>query len=246
MLLASVAMVAFSVTLLGGTLVGCGAAQADRESMPDPLEGMEAQELFDRGVALGRRGDAVRAEQYVAAAMDRGFPEAQAVPYLVKICAASSRFNTALNYAEPFLEEHPNDWSLRLVVATLHLALSNNGRAQSELEHVIRDVPEQPTPHYLLAVLHRDANANHADARPHFARYLELAPEGEHAEEARSALEDIEIIRPSDTDDSANSESSEPATTEPATGDPTAAESTRQSAFGSTLTTSSAKGGARW
>ncbi len=204
--------------------IGCGGLQAEREAMPDPLDGVEAQELFDRGVALGRRGDAVRAEQYVSAAMDRGFPESEAIPYLVKICAASSRFNTALNYAEPYLEEHPEDWGLRLVVATMHLALNNRGRAQAELERIVREEPEQPTPYYLLAVLHRDAHANHADARPYFARYLELAPEGEHAEEARSALQDIEITRDPEsepgaaepTEESPDSESTAEATSESA------------------------------
>lgn len=171
-------------------LLGCGAAATSAASgTTDPLDSVSAEELYRRGVVLGRAGDFVRAEQYIVAAIDRGFPEQEAMPALMAACVQSSRLSAALGYAEPYLARHPSEWSLRLLVASIHMGLDAHDRARDELTRVLADAPEEPPEaHYFLGVLYRDELADMERAREHFRRYLALAPEGTHREEARAAL----------------------------------------------------------
>ena len=137
---------------------------------------------------MGDAGDFIRAEQYLTAARDHGYPEEQIIRPLIAACVRSSRMSAALSYAEPFLEHHPDDWRLRQLVATIQMGLSLNEAARLSLEHVVREVPDEPVPHYMLAVLARDALRDDAIMRAQFAHYLALAPDGSHADEARDAL----------------------------------------------------------
>jgi predicted Zn-dependent protease len=174
-------------------LLGCGASAARRPPPPDPLDTISAEELFSRGVRLGQAGDFIRAEQYIAAAIDRGFSEDEAMPALMAACVQASRLSAALGYAEPYLARHPGAWSLRLLVASIHMGLAQPERARDELTRVLRDAPEEPPEaHYFLGVLHRDALADAAVSQQHFRRYLELAPQGSHRDEAISGLPDEE------------------------------------------------------
>jgi predicted Zn-dependent protease len=163
--------------------------------MPDPLDTVSAQELFDRGVQLVADEDYVRAEQYLVAAMERGHPEDAVMPPLLASCVQSSRLSAALRYAEPYLDRHPEAWSLRLLVATIHMGLGDAPRARDHLVRITVDRPDEPSAHYMLAVLSRDALGDADGALLHFQRYAELAPEGEHAEEARAAVAHPESLR---------------------------------------------------
>ncbi len=171
-------------------LAGCGAtAGTETEHAADPLDGVAAEELYQRGLALSQAGDFIRAEQYLASAIDRGYPEDEGMPALIEACVQSSRLSAALAYAEPYLTRHPTHWALRLLVASIHMALGNHERARDELQRVLTDAPEEPpTAHYFLAVLSRDDLDDEAAAQEHFRRYLALAPEGPHREEALMAL----------------------------------------------------------
>jgi tetratricopeptide (TPR) repeat protein len=170
-------------------LFGCGAAAAEAPPAGDALEQIEAAQLFHLGSELGERGDSIRAEQYLAAAMERGYPEAEVIPRLMEVCIGASRLSAALGYAEPYLARHDSDWALRLLVATLQMTLQQAEAARGNLERVIADRPEEASSHYLLGVLLRDRYASTIEANDHFARYLELAPEGPHAREARLSLD---------------------------------------------------------
>jgi hypothetical protein len=179
--------------LLGATAsvtVGCGGAssQGTVSVIHDPLEDTSAQQLYDAGIEMADAGDFIRAEQYLTAARDHGYPEDQLIQPLIGACVRSSRMSAALSYAEPYLEHHPEDWRLRQLVATIQMGLESNEAARLSLEHVVRDVPEEPVPHYMLAVLARDALRDDVIMREQFSRYLELDPEGTHAAEARDAL----------------------------------------------------------
>jgi tetratricopeptide (TPR) repeat protein len=174
-------------------VAGCGAPSAPRPPPPDPLDTIEAAELFSRGLRLGDAGDFARAEQYIAAAIDRGYPEERAMPALMAACVQASRLSAALAYAEPYLARHPGAWALRLLVASVHMGLRQPERARDELERVLRDAPEEPPEaHYFLGVLHRDALPEPGRAERHFRRYLELAPQGSHRDEAASGLPESE------------------------------------------------------
>jgi hypothetical protein len=52
----------------------------------------------------------------------------------------------------------------------------------------LQTAPRHADAHYALAVLLRDELGNHSQADAHFRAYLELRPEGEHAEEASESL----------------------------------------------------------
>lgn len=175
--------------------------------MPDPLDTVSAQELYDRGMELAQNDDYVRAEQYLAAAMERGHPENAVMGPLIASCVRSSRMSAALGYAEPYLERHPEAWSLRLLVATIHMGLGEPAEARNHLLQVTLDQPGEAVPHYMLAVLLRDELRDLSRADEHFRRYLEIAPEGEHASEARAALS--HVVQ-SSTESSTDTPSAEP------------------------------------
>jgi len=156
--------------------------------MPDPIADVEGQQLFDAGMRLARTGDLLRAEQYVKGAMERGFPVERALPTLLKICVAASRLNAALRYAEPHLRDHPMDYRLRTLVASIHLGLGNLDDAEVHLEEVIEHAPSDAPAYYLLGMLHREQYGDPLAGEAYLERYLELAPNGAHAAEVRNML----------------------------------------------------------
>lgn len=194
------------VTLcLGAVGAGCGGPTVEVEVNPtstatatDPLNEINAAELYRRGVLLGQHGDFVRAEQYLLAARNRGFDEDRVIPQLMEVCVRASRLSAALGYAEPYLESHPANWPLRVLVGSIHLGLGHLGDARGHLETALREGrtaearegrPEPAEAHYLLGIVLRE-QAEILESREHFARYAELAPDGVHAEEVRAILEE--------------------------------------------------------
>ena len=173
------------------SLAACGGSDALREGAPptDPVAEASAEQLFATGMAAASGGDLVRAEQYLAAAGARGYDETKIIGPLVRVCVAASRLRQALLYAQPYLRTHPDDWRLRFVVASIHVGLDSVADARRELERVVLAAPEVPEPHFALAALLRERLRDDAAARPHFERYLALAPTGAHADEARVALD---------------------------------------------------------
>jgi tetratricopeptide (TPR) repeat protein len=168
-------------------LAGCGGAS--RTPPPgDALDQIEAAQLFQYGNALATQGDSIRAEQYLAAAMERGYPEAEVMPRLLEVCIQASRLSAALGYAEPYLERHQEEWPLRLLIASIQMSLNQHGSARSNLERVLEMVPDEPEPHYLMGVLLRDRYADPEASNVEFVRYLELSPGGNHAGEARLSI----------------------------------------------------------
>ena len=172
---------------------GCASQAPPPTSAPgDPLATAPADDLFQRGVELRRAGDYIRAEQYLAAARDRGFEEERVVRELIGVCIDASRYQAALGHAAPFLSRHPDDWALRYMVGSLYLATGDAARALPELERVTSEHPEAPGPHYTLAVAYSERLDRPADATVAFRTYLERAPDGEHAAEARAWLQRME------------------------------------------------------
>jgi tetratricopeptide (TPR) repeat protein len=113
----------------------------------------------------------------------------------VRSCTAANRYQSALAHARLYLRDHPDDWPLRLIAASVHEALGELGRAQSELERIVQAVPQTPLAHYRLALLYQVREPQQHRARTHLEAYLALAPEGPHAAEARAVLD--ESVEPS-------------------------------------------------
>ncbi|MCB9709120.1 MAG: tetratricopeptide repeat protein [Myxococcales bacterium] len=179
--------------LLGCLLVLGACASAPPRGRPseghDPLSRIDARTLFQTGKKLADQGDYIRAEQYFAAAMDKGYPAKQAIAALMEVCVSSSRIPSALQYGEPYLERHPRAWSLRLLVGSLYYALDRFDDAAKALERVLVDAPQEPaTAHYLLALTYLNVQGATLQIKEHARRYLDLEPNGAHAEEAVDLL----------------------------------------------------------
>ncbi len=143
--------------------------------------------LFDRGRAFAAVGDSTRAEEYLAAALQRGADPAKVIPVLLDVCIRDGRYRSAIFYAENHLRTHPADVPTRFVLGTLYAAIGEGPRAKEHLERVVEAKPNEARAHYALAVLMRDQQ-DPVGADRHFREYLRLAPDGSHAEEARASL----------------------------------------------------------
>jgi tetratricopeptide (TPR) repeat protein len=170
---------------------GCNHAGLHHASgVSEELRLISAEDLFREGVAYALRGDTLRAEQYLNASKQRGYDAEIAVAWLVRVCVASSRYQTALTHATTYLQENPSHWWLRFVVANIHDALGDVERARDELELVVEAEPDRPLPHYRLGVLYRERLQNRHLSRLHFEEYLRLEPQGSHSAEVRAVLAD--------------------------------------------------------
>jgi tetratricopeptide (TPR) repeat protein len=165
------------------TALGCAGAT---KAPPRSLREVPAEQLFTRGLQLADLGEHVPAEQFFQAARARGYDEAEVVKQLVKVCLAGSRFDSALSYAGPYLERHPEAWPLRQVVAAIYMAVGNGPAARNELEVLLDQKPDHSESHYFLGIVMRDEYHDAGSARTSFERYLALAPRGRHASEARA------------------------------------------------------------
>lgn len=168
---------------------GCHHATLHRSSeLRAELNTVSAEDLFRLGVSYAGAGDFLRAEQYLTAARQRGHDDAAAIYWLVRVCVAASRYQSALGHAAHYLRDHPGHWPLRLVVASIYEALGDLVRAESELEQVVRAAPDRPLPHYRLAMLYRRSEDDGGRSKAHLEEYLKLMPRGPHAAEAQSIL----------------------------------------------------------
>jgi tetratricopeptide (TPR) repeat protein len=168
-------------------LAGCGGRQETSRPVGDPLKDIPARVLYEGGLAFAANQDNVRAEQYLVAAMVKGYPEAEVMPALLRACVEGSRLRAALRHGEPYLSRHPNDWRLRFLVANIYLGLGEVGRARIHLERTLAQAPEFAETEFLLGQL-AELELDLPRAKQKFARYLALAPDGPHAEEAREGM----------------------------------------------------------
>jgi tetratricopeptide (TPR) repeat protein len=152
--------------------------------------------LVARGAALAQIGDLTRAEQYLAAALDEGADPSVVLPKLLRICISAGHQRAAINYAAPQLRKHPGDVWLRFVVAELRALTGDTAGARSDLERVVAAEPLSSAPHLAMARLLRDQLGDVITADREFRAYLRLAPDGEHAEEARASLLQAVVARP--------------------------------------------------
>jgi hypothetical protein len=171
------------VLLLLGAMACAPAPAPVQQRTSEEAQAEAARELFDEGAGLARRGDSLRAEQYLAAAMRRGHPAEQVLPLLMRVCLVDSRLGTALSYAEPYLKEHPDAGWLRYLVATVYLGLHQPSRARSELLTIEARAPGDPKTQYMLGLTEWEGFGNEAAARKHFLAYAKLEPSGRYAPE---------------------------------------------------------------
>ncbi len=148
----------------------------------DPLAGIGGAELYRIGMAQAQAGDTLRAEQYLAAALVRGYDDAM-IP-LLRICVTGERYGAALRYAQNRLDARPDDWQLRYLTAELLGAVGRFDDERAQLETLVSEVSDRPEPHFALAQAYEREGATKR-AAVHYARYLALAPTGRYARAAR-------------------------------------------------------------
>jgi len=184
-----------ALIITASSLAACGPAPLPPPTPPpaDPVQEVSAESLFAQGVQHARTGDLVRAEQYLASSIQRGYPERDALRALLHVCIRSSRLRAALDYAGPYLARNPQDWPLRFLLASVHIGLDEGQIAFEHLERVVEEAPDEPEPHYLFAVVLRDEVGDIARSTNHFERYLSLAPQGERARAARESLSRMNV-----------------------------------------------------
>lgn len=173
--------------------LGCAHGLRDRSREG---EAMQAGNLYRSGMELLQAGDLTRAEQYLAAALRAGHEPRATIKGLMATCIAAGRLRSALGYAEPFLADHPDQAALRMLVASLHYGLGNYARS----EHVLLalfSAPQVPAEaHYMMALLLTSQGARQPAVNSHLLRYLELAPAGPHAGEARAVIRSVPLVTP--------------------------------------------------
>jgi Tfp pilus assembly protein PilF len=168
--------------------LGCGAARAGQAESPTHSEA-SPRALVANGEAAAAAGDATRAEQYFAAALQSGANAPRVMQRLLTACISDRRYPAAAHYADRYLLRHPEDSRVAFAAATLHLALGNLERARELLEALLEREPRWPEPHFALASLLRARGQAGPDAELHDRRYLALAPRGPLAELARARLQ---------------------------------------------------------
>jgi tetratricopeptide (TPR) repeat protein len=169
-------------------LLACGPKMPATAPAPEQTQGRD-EWLFQQGLLAGERGDGVRAEQYLSLARDRGYPAERVLPALLKVCLASSRLRAALDYAEPYLRQHPEQDALRFLVANIHAGLGQSELALAELERLLQNNAAFDQAYFLRGTLLFDRDGGGAIEA--LRAYLDLAPRGVHAAEARSRLSEL-------------------------------------------------------
>jgi tetratricopeptide (TPR) repeat protein len=173
------------------TLLGACAAPQTRVDTAEAsaIRARAAQdEMLRQSQVFARAGDWMRAEQYVALALEQGADSARATRLLVDACVRGQRYRAAAEHAERHLRTHPADSELRLVRALLLLGLDEPTSAARELEQLLRLDPAHALAHFALGSLQLENVRDPISADKHFRAYLALAPQGEYAERARSLL----------------------------------------------------------
>lgn len=116
----------------------------------------EAGRLLAEGKRAAERGDGVRAEQYLGAAVRSGHAPEEALGLLLAICLSNAHVRAALAFAESRLGASPDDVRLRYLVATLKHSLKDEAGARRELEVVLEQDPAHESARFLLASLERE------------------------------------------------------------------------------------------
>lgn len=170
-----------------GFLLLCLLASCAHAAPPSvPRDALAAESLYRDGLARAEQGDLTRAEQYLASA-HRMRGDRRSLVALLGVCVRASRLRSALAYAEPYLRDHPDEVPLLGLVAALRLGLGELELAERALAALLARDEKSAEAHYMLARVLL-ARASPGRARRSFGRYLALAPDGAHAEEARAAL----------------------------------------------------------
>jgi tetratricopeptide (TPR) repeat protein len=147
-----------------------------------------AEQFVQVAEAAEQMGDTLRAQQYLGAALRAGGDETRIMPKLLVLYIGDGQFRVAIEQCEHYLRRHPHDGKVRLLLSTLYTAVGDHEGAVAQYERVLDAAPGDAYAHFALASLLHEQGGASLRADEHFRAYLALAPEGEHAAEARGLL----------------------------------------------------------
>jgi tetratricopeptide (TPR) repeat protein len=166
-------------------LSGCAHTALTRGPEREDLSG---EQLVQVAQAAEQMGDTLRAQQYLGAALRAGAEESRVLPKLLLLYVSDGQYRVAIEHCEHYLRRHPNDQKVRLLLSTLHTAVGDHEGAITQYERVLSAAPGDAYAHFALASVLHEQGGSSLRADEHFRTYLELAPDGEHAAEARGLL----------------------------------------------------------
>ena len=138
------------------------------------------------GDELMREGDPTRAAQYYETSYRAG--DRSAFPKLLAACVASRQYALAVDHGRAALARDPSNERLRLLLAALEAESGQSVAAREDFEVAASRQPGDAAAQFAAAVFFRDDAHEPGLADAYFRRYLEIAPVGDHAREARASL----------------------------------------------------------
>ncbi len=180
------------VTLSVATAGGCVSAQRPESRTPpsDPLARTSYETLQAQGIAYANAGDSVRAQQYLSAALLKGAPESVVIPQLVRVCISGSRLRAALQYAQPYVEKHPDDSGMQYVVGAIHRALGDVKEAQVYLHRALNAEKPMEEAAYELSLVGKDLG-DVVMQEKFLSMYVERNPKGRYALRSKHRLQEL-------------------------------------------------------
>jgi len=167
---------------------GCAAAAPVPAARPQLQAALSERQLVEIATALERRGDTLRAGQYLSLALERGADATRLVPRLLRLHVRGGQYRLARDLAENHLRRHPRDQHTRFFLGALYMGLGMSTNAVEQYERLLKADPARAEAHFALASVLRDQGQDLGRADAHYRAYLRLRPSGVHAEEARAAL----------------------------------------------------------
>lgn len=179
---------ALSLVAVMSLPLGCGQSSSKPPRTAAEEKAETAASLVEQGRAYAEIGDGLRAQEYFASALKAGADEKVVLPLLLRACVSQKNYRLAAEYAEAALAREPRNARLRLLAGTLHASVGDSTRSRERLEQAAAELEGEPEVQFTVAVSFRDDANDVVNADKYFRRYLALAPNGEHADEAKSSL----------------------------------------------------------
>jgi len=169
---------------------GCAAAKAKAPG-PSPAAALSPLKdpvlLAEQAAALAEAGDTMRAEQYYLAALAAGGSSKSIVPRFLKTCVESGQLRLAVEYMRPALSADPDNAHLQFLAGAIYAQLGDRAAARESLVRAADALKDNAEVQFAVGTFFRDDLGDRVGSDTYFRRYLEVAPKGEHAAEAKAS-----------------------------------------------------------
>jgi Tfp pilus assembly protein PilF len=181
----------FATVACGSSATSVAPVQSQNQADPTPAQREEAaKELHRIGLSHYKTGDSLRAEEYLASALEAGGSANVILPDLMRASIRGRRYQAAIRYFEDYRADlgRPQRAELEVVAGVLYLGVDQPEMARSSFEKSLEIQPKNARAELLLGQVLHDDLQDYAASDAHFRSYLALEPEGEGAAVARAGL----------------------------------------------------------